>query len=525
MKKSKSKILLLFMALIMAVCATACGKDPAQSGDNSGNSSNNPNASIKLNIIVANFGFGYGWIEEVAKVYESQNKDVSINVKQTVLPHEIYSQIEGGLDTYDIFFGTVQLFDGVRGGWMKNLNNVYSSTPKGETKTVAEKLGDYAEEFKFNNDYCGMPYILSPTSLVVNYSTLKELYGENYTLPTTINTTSGLIEYCKELRSKDVYAYIDSVGYTDYLAQTWFAQYDIDGYANYWTGKYVDETGEKKDALNGESLKQQGKLEALRVSETLLKQTNGFNHAYATSMSYSEAQVAFCGLGYGFADTKKCVFMPNGAWLENEMKNILIENPQEIGMIKTPIISSIIKAVPDKSIADDAELSALVNAIDNGKSELKGEGYEVSQNDYDYVKNARMIINHNSTAHQCGIVAKTKYPEVCEDFLVFLASDVASRVASSKLKGLTLPYGYIPTSEDGIVISDYVKSVHAMCNDATLLKSYTNSKLVQNGLFFTSQRNNWQSAFINGSLTANKLYQDDISAFGNQWKYLIAEIK
>ena len=64
-----------------------------------------------------------------------------------------------------------------------------------------------------------------------------------------------------------------------------------------------------------------------------------------------------------------------------------------------------------------------------------------------------------------------------------------------------------------------------MCNDATLLKSYTNSKLVQNGLFFTSQRNNWQSAFINGSLTANKLYQDDISAFGNQWKYLTAEIK
>lgn len=55
--------------------------------------------------------------------------------------------------------------------------------------------------------------------------------------------------------------------------------------------------------------------------------------------------------------------MPNGAWLENEMEGAIASDMQ-LRLMKTPVISAIRDVLPDKSVKDDAELSALVTYID-----------------------------------------------------------------------------------------------------------------------------------------------------------------
>lgn len=77
------------------------------------------------------------------------------------------------------------------------------------------------------------------------------------------------------------------------------------------------------------------------------------------------------------------VFMANGDWFDNEMRSFCegLEQTQgycdTVKLMKTPVISSIIDQTP--TIENDAELSALISAIDAGETALKGEGYDVSQ--------------------------------------------------------------------------------------------------------------------------------------------------
>ncbi|MBQ6922651.1 MAG: hypothetical protein IJQ66_06140 [Clostridia bacterium] len=61
--------------------------------------------------------------------------------------------------------------------------------------------------------------------------------------------------------------------------------------------------------------------------------------------------------------------------------------------MKTPVISAIVKILPDRSVSNERELCALINAIDAGDTSLEGTGYSVTQNDYDRVKDARNLFH------------------------------------------------------------------------------------------------------------------------------------
>lgn len=508
--KNAKKLLSLVLAVLMLMSMAACGGTTEQPV--------NPSAKIKLNIVAADFGYGTAWLKAIAQVYMTNHPDVSIKVDGTAIPHQILSQIEGGLDTYDIVFGTSgTMGDYGEAGVLVNLNDLYASTVQGEDAVFADKLGNLAGYLKYNGNYYAVPYVASNTGIVVNIDTMQELYGDNYTLP---NTTDEFLAMGKDIAKKGAYPYIDSTGYTNYLIENWWYQYDPVGYANYWNGLYIDENGETKQALNGESLEQPGKLIGLQLAETLANPKYGYNHQYATRMEFQEAQLVFMGAGYGDIDNKKVAFMPNGAWLENEMEPFMAEITANFAMFRVPVISSIISVLPDGSVADDAELSALITAIDAGSTALSGTGYEVTQNDFDRVRNARFSVTQNSTAHTAGITSTCKNVDAAKDFLNFLATDEASAVAARALNGVCLPYGYIPSEGNGYEISDFVASANALSINAIYI-GHEENVLFMNGLNLTKLLNSLHSTLANGNKTAQQIYDEDIAAYKNDWKFLM----
>lgn len=516
LQKAK-KLLAFVLASIMLLSLVACGNHqqllPGQNGV-----VQNPNASVKLKIVAADFGYGTNWLKAIAQVYMSQNRDVSITIEGTPIPHQLLSQIQGGLDSYDIFLGTSPLGGLGEDGYFVCIDDVVNSAPAGEEKTVKEKLGSLDSAMIYNDHYYSLPYVNSPTGMVVNHDTMKALYGNNYKLP---NTTDEFLAMGKEIAGKGAYPYMDSISYTDMMMEVWWNQYDAVGYQNYWKGVYIDENGQEQKAANGESLDQPGKLEAYKLAQTLLNPKYGYNHQYATTMDFAEAQLAFLGQGYGGIDNKLIAFMPNGAWLENEMEMVLAEYPANFEMFRVPVISSIINVLPDKSVADDAELSALITAIDAGSTALSGTGYEVTQKDFARVKEARFYVGQNSTAHEIGIVSTCKNVDAAKDFLLFMTSNQASSVAGRELSGVALPFGYLPSSEDGYEISAYVQSANRLCEGATFI-CHGSTVLTDNGLSISKLvGQSLCAALRTGEKTAEQIYQDDIAGFKNDWKYML----
>ena len=86
--------------------------------------------------------------------------------------------------------------------------------------------------------------------------------------------------------------------------------------------------------------------------------------------------------------------MVNGDWLENEMSSYLLSHPQDIGMMRAPVVSEIIGKLA--TVNTDAKLSEVVKAVDEGKTSVEG----VSAEDFETVRQARLM----------GYTATPNYP-------------------------------------------------------------------------------------------------------------------
>jgi ABC-type glycerol-3-phosphate transport system substrate-binding protein len=502
-------------ALLIAVAA-GCGSGGLnQNGDGGGPSG----PRKKVNISIFNGGNGHEWLLNAEKVYENANKNVDIVIKTTVLPWQLLDQIKGGLTGTDIFMGISPLHPLVEDGTFIPLDDVYAKTAPGETKTLEEKLSpEYRSDVRYGDHYTAILWADNATALAVNLTTLNGAFpGGGYELP---RTSDELLALGDRLKSAGVYPMVFSGGdsYMNYLLSTFWAQYDLTAYDNYFTAQHIVE-GETVKAANGESLNQPGKLAALQACEILLRNTNGYMHPNSNSMTFIEAQAAFAGLGYGFNDNKKVAFMPNGSWLENEIHDILIDQPQDIVMIKVPVISAIRERLA--SVESDAELSALIKAIDANATALSGTGYEVTQKDFDEVKMARSLVGGAASAHQAGIPANSQVQAEAKDFLVFLASDTMGQIFAAETRGLLMPYGYIPQESGAVKFSDFAKSIIDFSAGSQSIRAHLTAKPVINGLTYTRGINDWSVSLFNRTKTAESIYNEDINHFLSQWQYIV----
>lgn len=438
---------------LMAVLAAAVSLLSGCSGSESGRGSN---SDQYLKIYVLEQGYGSDWCRETIAAFKEQDwvkekypelvVDVDFNDKTSYALDQM--NLGSKYNTYDLLCGaTLEGFSGRDDVALDLTDLVYNAKVPGEDITYIEKLNkDYSAAYKYTDPVSGeekyylAPYYTGIYGFIYNEDALS---GYGLEVPRTTDEFYNALVTIREA-NKSKYG-VDPTAQYGFIQSKeapywqmgggaltpWWAQYEgVEGYDNFYNGIVA---GERSIGI----FKQQGRLEALKVIEKLVDYNNGFIAPASFNTEFMVAQTSFL--------QGSAVFHFNGDYFIDEMKEIkgqLIDRGLKvpvIKMMKTPIISSI----TDKctTIADDAELSALVKAIDEGSTALQGKGYEVNQKDFDKIFEARRIINGSLTGPAI-IPAYAKGKDVAVDFLKFMATDEGISAYCKGSSGGTIAFDY-----------------------------------------------------------------------------------
>ncbi|GHU98351.1 hypothetical protein FACS1894211_01950 [Clostridia bacterium] len=505
------KFCLILAAAVMVLSAAACKPDDEiPVGGWRGT----------VNISVMEAGFGTHWLDEMASAFQKE-ADVKVNVSKSYIHNEILNQIEGGTSNADIVMPVGNLFKYQHQGLLADLTDVYDAVPKGEDKAVREKMNKSLYDMFLDNkgEIYQMSWANSLTSFVYNKTVLDELFGaDGYRLP---RTTGELIDFANQIKTVSnggvyPFTYSASTVYLNLAISTWWAQYEgAESYSDYFNGYYYNESGIRTKAASFTDLDAAGREKSLSVASALFSKSAGYTHQYADTMSYLESQISFLSWGYKNADDRKCAMSVNGDWLENEMQTYLVGKPQDIRMMRMPVISGIVEKLENNTMPE-ATLRGLIEAIDNGATSFEG----VSANDFNKVKAARLMVFTIANEHSIGILKTSKEQTLAKEFLTYLASDKAQAIYAKELGGITQPYGYTP---DPATLSPFAQSrVDTFGNNFVPIYTGFSSPLVYVGGFEEfSDRNSIARRVLNGD-SAAAIRQTSRSAYsGSTWNTII----
>jgi len=462
-------ILCLVLVLVMAVGLVACHPDGP----------GGPNGSGTISVHYSAGGFGKEWMSKITTDYKALT-GITVKWVPSYTTGEIQGLLVNQQNKNAIVMPLLNMYQAQDAGRLEDLTDVYNAIPEGETVAIKDKMNQSLYEYIEAAD--GKRYQMfgsnSVSAFCYNIDTLNEAFGKgNWELP---RTTNELLELAKQLKQKGYYAFSASVGinyYWDYVGNVWWAQYEgIESYRNYFSGKYWD-AASNEWKLGVQINDATGRKYALETLGNLMSKTNGYMHQLSNQMGFEEAQAAF--LSNGFRDDgKKVAFMVNGDWLENEMASWLLQNPQNVGMMRSPVISKIIEKLD--TVTTEAQLSAVIKAVDEGKTSYDG----VSEKDFATIRDARLMGYTATPNYPIGIPSylpeKTK--QLAKDFLVYLYSDRAQKIYASELQGLTMPAGFNVLNDSSVKVSDFVKSrLEAFGNDMIPVFPVNASPIVYRG--------------------------------------------
>ena len=113
-----------------------------------------------------------------------------------------------------------------------------------------------------------------------------------------------------------------------------------------------------------------------------------------------------------------------------------------------------------------------------------GELADLTEADFNHVKEARLMVYTATPNYPIGIPSNRPEAKkkLAKDYLVYLYSDRAQRIVAQSLQGLAYPAGYDVLSDDGVTVSDFVKSRYqAFGNDKINIFPRNSSPLVYLG--------------------------------------------
>lgn len=422
-----------------AICAMTC---VAGVGCTGGDASTAGGAQ-KLQIYVLEQGYGQDWAHNLKAAFMKQDwvkeKYPELEVELTINDNIGFAsnQMQNGkkYNGFDILFGTDSLssYYGTR-EVLDLTESVYNKEVPGETILYKDKLNEsagytFAKEKEDGTHYYATPYFIGQYGIIYNVNELQKYTNE---VP---RTTDELIAVCNKIKAANKYAFVwgNDASYWSKeggILEVLWAQYNgVEAYDNYFNG--VD-----RGALSVNIFKQKGRLYALEVLSQILNKNNGYyNVDVVNNDAYTLAQQKFY-LG-------DAVFHYNGDYFIDENKESVKQlqqanlNPSEVIMMRMPILSKVIEKCD--SIANDAELSALIKAIDNGSVALSGEGYEVNQDDFDKILEARGIVGTVGPAPAI-IPAYADAQEVAIDFLRFMATNEGIAEYAKGTNGSTIDF-------------------------------------------------------------------------------------
>ena len=392
-------------------------------------------------------GYGVGWLDNVIKGFKAKFPNVKVSYKASSERQVVVGEITAGSDKYDLYFNESDLFT-INGfkpqEALEPLDDVYSYKWTGEDRTIAEKMDDSFLSFYKIGEH---QYMINQYAGCWGFAYNIDYIGDDE-IPVT---TEELKSLCVSLKTNGITPLIFfEKSYWDYAYYNWFAQYEgREAFDLYQIGKIIN--GENQAVYDPSAAYPIGELKALQVCEDLLWLPYG--------------NIAEQSTGYQFIVAQKklldgdVAMMFNGSWMLNEMQDLYPEGKgNEFRIMKVPVIS----AITDKcaTIENDAELSALIRAIDAGETALSGEGYNVSQADFDRVKEARNLV-YCSGESATGVITKSAHnKQLAKLFLKYMYSDEGLKLYLNAKNGAMLPVKGYDELIAGLDLEEFERSAY-----------------------------------------------------------------
>ncbi len=519
MKSVKKLTALALSALALSSTAlVGCGKKT-------------PDTEETLEIFVTNAGYGIQWVYEEIKAFKEQQwvKDKYPNL---IIPEPGYDSVSipadkvvagGKANTADLMISCQPIgteYNAKLNGeycFEELWNDVYDQPVPGENIKLKDKLQpsvlkQQKVELIDNSGtgYYAVPWVRGEGMIVYNKTKLEKYMGVGYETP---KTTDEWVELSHTLKEKMVaagtkdrpFAFTASVGYWGTPTTVWWAQYNgKEAYENYWNGVWYNEATAEYE-YNVKSLTdQKGRLEALKVLESLISTDNDLNHSACMTDPFMKMQSKFVTGEAG-------VFFPVGDWLMTEMEGT--PSDQDIRRLKYPVVSSIVETLEDSAMTDE-QLSTLAGYADEylpyaaAKTayETKYSGKTLTEKDYTKIYEARNMLVRMS-GHECFVPTYANGKNVAKDFIRFLATDIAIEIFMKTTKGTITPYKYEASEELKAGFYPMQKERYEWIDNAVELASACTYRLNQYGGL-----KSWQSVARLDTVFAAQSKQDRKSA-------------
>ncbi len=505
MKKIKRIVTTVLATMLAATSVSAmvgCGKKVK-------------NDDQTLEVYAANFGYGYEWLKEILDDFKNEEwvktKYPNLNIPTVASNSEktyAHDQITSGETTVDLFIAAesanyyFEKTDKQGNYYYEDLSELFKENVYGEEISIEGKMFPYfktatmVETKDGSVKQFGMPWVAGPMGILYNKTVVGATLGENYTLP---RTTAELIKMCADLASKKTpWVFCSAEDYQSILVDMWWLQYEgRESYQKFWLGQNED------DEISSDIFKQQGRLEALKVFEQLMK--DEYVHDEVNLLDFTMAQSQFI-LGNG-------VMQANGDWFENEMRatSSSVKDETVITYMKMPVISSIVDKCKD--VKDEATLAAVVDTVDRGESSYEG----VCATDFKRIKEARTLVNCIA-GHDIYIPSYATAKGVAKDFLKYLVTDKSLNTFIRVTHGAAMPYTYDVKTKDPDLYNGLLqiqKDKFAILETATYPLGASYKLEYYGGVSSFSQTKNLSFAFTASNpsdrKTAEKIYQDEIA--------------
>lgn len=450
--KKTGRLFVFILAMLMMFSIAACTSRGTQDRENEKLDGPDTEISGTLSIRYYQGGFGDIWLQSVVSGFNKKYPNVSVAIYPTTERLVLMAEIVNQNTDYDLYFSELDLSDYT--AKLMALDEVYEYKWAGEEKAVGEKITPLVSSIYQRRDghYYNVPSYVGAYGMAYNTNYISE-----EDIPVT---TDDMLTLCTSLKKSNITPLIFSGGitekYYDFMYYQLYAQYEgLDAYNAAQDGQIINAEGEKVFDIS--STYQQGALEAAQVLEDLLWYDNNNIVKTSTALNFGEAQVQFLS-------DESAAMMFNGSWLMNEMAGFADDD--SFSMFRIPVIS----AIRDKctTIADDAELSALIKAIDAGSAALTGEGYDVNQADFDRVEEARNFCYLGSEgSNACIVDSEEVNSGLAKLFLKYMYSDQGIRDFVYSQCGAVLPidgidYAQMIESGTGVSLNDFYTDVYDM---------------------------------------------------------------
>lgn len=442
------RITAMVLAMLMLLSLMACG--------NGAGSSSEASSAGKQTLKIAYFkgGLGEEWIKALATKFETENAGVKIELEgDPAITEKMGPRLESGANLPDLAFILQTSWQRwALKGYLEDLSTLYSTEVE-SGKTLKDKLqpGDVNVGL-IQKKYWVVPWTDGATGIVYN----AKMFEQNaWNVPSTVKELYDLLPKIKE-KGIAPFAWGGKViGYWDFAVKGWWAQYQgFDGIETY-------------KAMKGpEVYAQEGRLKALEVFEKLIMDpTNSIEGA--NGMDHIQSQMAFL--------QGKAAMIPNGGWLENEMKSSL---PAGFVMKMMPL--------PTVEGAKDTK------------------------------------INYTAAGDFIVIPSGSKQKDLAKKFLLFMSRDDMLKLFTEKC-GSIRPFQYDPTTVSGL--SEFNKSVINIWKTSKNIYLFSENPVYYNKFFDWPANGAPYAMILAEDETAQSAFDADATFAKQNWDAAMEEMK